>query len=189
MAIIRFKDILLEIKNTTIDFGYHYTSKENYDKIQREGLKINQRENLTNTFGNESDNWVKRAYGLTPIFLSLKPLKQFGPRRPYGSSYDWVLLKVDVRGLDIVADLGFLIDHGAYIEEDGFWFKYKPNWLADDEYRYEDLHGSDTFDLNNVIKNTGTFVVLEDIDVNRIKKVGEHNKFSLGGIMNYLTQK
>ena len=108
---------------------------------------------------------------------------------PYGSNYDWVLLKVDVRGLDIAADLGFLIDYGAYIEEDGFWFKRKPNWLGDDEYSYEDLQGSDTFDLNSVIKNTGTFVVLENIDVNRIKKVGEHNKFSLGGIMNYLTQK
>ncbi len=189
MAMISLKTLLSEIENTTIDFGYHYTSKENYDKIQKEGLRINQRENLTNKFGNESDNWVKRAYGLTPIFLSLKPLKQFGPRMPMGSNYDWVLLKVDVRGLDIAADLGFLIDHGAYIEEDGFWFERKPKWLDDYEYSYEDLQGSDTFDLNSVIKNTGTFVVLENIDVNRINKVGEHNKFSLGGIMNYLTQK
>ena len=181
---ISLKTLLSEIKNTTIDFGYHYTSKENYDKMQKEGLKINQSQHLTH--GGE---WVKNAYGITPIFLSLKPLKQFGPRMPYGSNYDWVLLKVDVRGLDIAADLGFLIDYGAYIEEDGFWFKRKPNWLGDDEYSYEDLQGSDTFDLNSVIKNTGTFVVLENIDVNRIKKVGEHNKFSLGGIMNYLTQK
>ena len=93
-------------------------------------------------------------------------------------------------GLTIfAADLGLLIDHGAYMEENGFWFKKKPNWLGAAEYSYEDLQGSDTFDLNSVIKNTGTFVVLENIDVNRIKKVGEHNKFSLGGIMNYLTQK
>ena len=181
---ISLKTLLSEIKNTTIDFGYHYTSKENYDKMQKEGLKINQSQHLTH--GGE---WVKNAYGITPIFLSLKPLKQFGPRMPYGSNYDWVLLKVDVRGLDIAADLGFLIDYGAYIEEDGFWFKRKPNWLGDDEYSYEDLQGSETFDLNNVIKKTGTFVVLEDIDANRIQKIGEHNKFSLGGIMNYLTKK
>ena len=184
MAMISLKTLLSEIKNTTIDFGYHYTSKENYDKMQKEGLKINQSQHLTH--GGE---WVKNAYGITPIFLSLKPLKQFGPRMPYGSNYDWVLLKVDVRGLDIAADLGFLIDYGAYIEEDGFWFKRKPNWLGDDEYSYEDLQGSETFDLNNVIKKTGTFVVLEDIDANRIQKIGEHNKFSLGGIMNYLTKK
>lgn len=189
MAIL-LKDLLFEALNSSIDYGYHYTSKENYEKIQREGLKINQRENLTNTFGNESDkSWVRNAYGMTPIFLSLEPLERFGPRRPMGSSYDWVLLKVDVKGLDIAADLGLLIDHGAYIEEDGFWFERKPKWLDDYEYSYEDLQGSDTFDLNSVIKNTGTFVVLENIDVNRINKVGEHNKFSLGGIMNYLTQK
>ena len=105
-----------------------------------------------------------------------------------GSSYDWVLLKVDVKGLDIAADLGLLIDHGAYIEENGFWFKRKPEWLGSDDYSYEDLQGSDTFDLNTVIKKTGTFVVLQDIEANRIQKIKQHNKFSLGGIINYLSK-
>ena len=54
MAIL-LKNLLFEALNSSIDYGYHYTSKENYEKIQKEGLKINQRENLTNTFGNESD--------------------------------------------------------------------------------------------------------------------------------------
>lgn len=188
MAIL-LKDLLFEALNSSIDYGYHYTSKENYEKIQKEGLKINQRENLTNTFGNESDkSWVRKAYGMTPIFLSLEPLERFGPRRPMGSSYDWVLLKVDVKGLDIAADLGLLIDHGAYIEENGFWFKRKPEWLGSDDYSYEDLQGSDTFDLNTVINKTGTFVVLQDIEANRIQKIKQHNKFSLGGLINYLSK-
>lgn len=186
MAIL-LKDLLFEALNSSIDYGYHYTSKENYEKIQKEGLKINQRENLTNTFGNESDNWVRNAYGITPIFLSLEPLERFGPRRPMGSSYDWVLLKVDVKGLDIAADLGLLIDHGAYIEENGFWFERKPKWLDDYEYSYEDLQGSDTFDLNTVIKKTGTFVVLQDIEANRIQKIGENKKSSLDSLVNYLS--
>jgi len=188
MAIL-LKNLLFESLNSSIDYGYHYTSKENYEKIQKEGLKINQRENLTNTFGNESDkSWVRKAYGITPIFLSLEPLERFGPRRPMGSSYDWVLLKVDVKGLDIAADLGLLIDHGAYIEENGFWFKRKPEWLGSDDYSYEDLQGSDTFDLNTVINKTGTFVVLQDIEANRIQKIKQHNKFSLGGLINYLSK-
>lgn len=182
MAIL-LKNLLFEVLNRSIDYGYHYTSKENYEKIQKEGLKINQRENLTNTFGNESDNWVRNAYGMTPIFFSLEPLERFGS----GSSYDWVLLKVDVKGLDIAADLGLLIDHGAYIEENGFWFKRKPEWLGSDDYSYEDLQGSDTFDLNTVIKKTGTFVVLQDIEANRIQKIGENKKFSLDSLVNYLS--
>lgn len=169
---ILLKDIISETVNNFIDYGYHYTSKENYEKIKIEGLKINQSSNLTNTFGMESDKtWVRTAYGITPIFLSLEPLKQFGPRVPMGSEYDWVLLKVNVKGLDIAADLGLLVDYGAYIEENGFWFKHKPNWLDSDDYSYEDLQGSDTFDLPTVVKKTGTFVVLENIPVDRIKMV------------------
>ena len=169
---IKLKDILNEITNDFIDYGYHFTSKANYEKIQKEGLRINQSQHLTH-----GDEWVKNAYGITPIFLSLEPLEKFGPSRPYGSGYDWVLLKVDVRRLDIAADLGLLIDHGAYIEEDGFWFKRKPNWLDDYEYSYEDLQGSDTFNLRSVIQHTRTFVVLQDIEPSRIVKVDEPFSF------------
>jgi hypothetical protein len=142
-----------ETINNFIKFGYHYTSRENYNKIKNEGLKINQTKHLTNVFGLESEHpWVQEAYGIVPIFFSLEPLKRFGPRMFYGHEYDWVLLKVDVNGLDIAANLGLLIDYGAYIEENGFWFKRKPNWLEADEYSYDDLQGSDTFNLQNVIK-------------------------------------
>lgn len=169
---IKLTELLNDALNTSVDHGYHYTSKESYDKIKKEGLRINQSSHLTNTFGMESDKtWVRKAYGMTPIFLSLEPLTRFGPRMPMGSDYDWVLLKVDVKGLDIAADLGLLIDYGAYIEEDGFWFKRKPEWLDSSDYSYNDLQGSDTFDLNKVIKATGTFVVLENIPADKIKMV------------------
>lgn len=178
---IKLKDILNEITNDFIDYGYHFTSKANYEKIQKDGLRINQSQHFT--YG---DDWIKNAYGITPIFLSLEPLEEFGPSSSSESSYDLVLLKVDVRGLDIAADLGLLIDHGAYIEEDGFWFKRKPNWLDDDEYSYEDLQGSDTFHLRSVIQHTRTFVVLQDIEPSRIVKVDE--PFSFKKILSFKNQ-
>jgi len=187
MATILLKDLLSEITNTSFDYGYHYTSRENYEKIKTEGLRINQPKH--HAIG--ITEWaIENAYGMSPIFMGVKPQKQYGPRTPLGGQpINWVLLKVNVSGLNIAADIGTLIDHGAYVEENGFWFKKKPDWLGADEYSYEDLQGSETFDLNNVIKKTETFVVLEDIDANRIQKIGEHNKFSLGKIMNYLTKK
>lgn len=183
---ILLKDLLTETQNTEIKFGYHYTSRENYEKIKKDGLRINQSSHLTNTFDIESDKtWVRKAYGMTPIFLSLEPLKRFGPRMPMGSDYDWILLKVNVEGLDIAADLGLLIDHGAYIEEDGFWFKRKPEWLSASDYSYTDLQGSDTFDMNKVIKATRTFVVLENIPSNRIEVVNYKGQ-TIDKIQNFL---
>lgn len=160
--------ILQEIENNFIDFGYHYTTVDKLESIKENGLKINQQPHHSIS----GTHWIHTAYGMSPIFMGIRPQKQYGPRFPLGSTpIDWVLLKVNVTGLDIAADLGTLINYGAYIEENGFWFKRKPAWLNDNNFTYDELQGSDAFDLKKVIKNTQTFVVLQDIPSDRIKVV------------------
>ena len=165
-----------EVQNNFIEFGYHYTTKDSYRIIESEGLKINQEVNIKIT---AHDYWMMPAYGVKPIFMGTVPLKQFGERRPISEQYDWVLLKVDVKGLDIAADLGMLTEFGAHIEDNGFWFKQKPFWLGDTEFTFDDLQGSDTFDLVKVIKQTKSFVVLENIIPDRIQMIDYKGKLSI----------
>lgn len=159
---------LLEIENNSIEIGYHYTTVDRLKSIQQNGLKINQ--DIQNTINN--NEWMYKAYKMAPIFMGINPQKQYGPRTPTGAKpVNWVLLKINVKGLNIAADLGTLIDHGAYVEDDGFWFKNKPSYLNGDDFTFDELEGSDKLDLQRVITNTKTFVVLQDIPVDRIKVV------------------
>jgi len=167
---IKLIDLLNETSNNFIKYGFHYTNRDNYNKIKNEGLKINQSMHLTA----RDNNWMRNVYDMIPIFLSIVPLAQY----EYAIN-DWVLLKVDAQGLNIAADIGTLIDYGAYIEEDGFWFKQKPFWLNATEFQYEELHGSDNFNLQRVIKQTRTFAVLENIAPNRIQLYDYKGSMSL----------
>lgn len=165
-----FGDLLNEAENNFIEFGYHYTTKDRLPSIIKDGLRVNQP--IQYTIGD--NEWVHRAYGMSPIFMGITPQKEYGPRTPHGSkSVDWVLLKVNVSGMNIAADLGTLIDHGAYIEEEGFWFEKNPSWLNEYEYEftYDELQGSENLDLQRVIRATQTFVVLENIPPDKIKVV------------------
>ena len=157
---IKLIDLLNETHNSFVKYGFHYTSRENYNKIKNEGLKINKPMHLTT----RDNKWVLRAYGMIPVFLSIVPLPQYEHEIK-----DWVLLKVDVSGLNVAADLGTLIEFGAYIEETGFWFERRPFWLNGNEFEYDELEGSDKFDLPRAIKQTRAFVVLEDISPDRIR--------------------
>lgn len=157
---VKLINLLNETPNRFVKYGYHYTSRENYNKIKNEGLKINQPMHLTT----RDNSWMVKAYDMIPVFLSIVPLPQYER-----SIEDWVLLKVDVNGLNIAADIGTLIDFGAYIEEDGFWFKKRPFWLNGTEFEYYELNGSDKLNLHHVIKQTEAFVVLENIPATRIQ--------------------
>lgn len=178
---IKLMDILNETINNSIEYGYHYTTKQNYEKIKVEGLKVNQKLNDKIT---AHDYWMKPAYGMSPIYMGTKPLTQYGERRPYSHSYDWVLLKVNVKGLDIAADLGILTEFGANIEDNGFWFKQKPQWLDSNEFTFDDLQGSDKLDLFKVINQTKSFVVLEDIAMDRIQQIDYKGKLSIRRFFN-----
>jgi len=172
---IRLKNIMSKFVNeqilNDISYGYHVTSKDNYDKhIRQHGLRINSR-NSRFTIG---DNlWIRRAYNMIPIFLTTELQSQYSKREDGDGGND-VLLGVDVRGLDIGADLGSLIDLGAYVGEDGFWFERMPDWVVGDgEYSYDELVNDEfgDFSIRDAIKATRTFVVCEDIESKRISYI------------------
>lgn len=148
-------------ENTNLKIGFHNTSPENYELIKKQGLKINSKSYYTN----QSNSWVKRAYGLIPVFISLQ--------EDLYEEQGTVQLTVNIEGLKIAADLGTLIDYGAIIDENGFYFSKKgkaPEHLkALDEITYDELISGNL--VNEFINLTKTLVVLENITPNRILKV------------------
>jgi|LakMenE01Jun11ns_1017448.scaffolds.fasta_scaffold9802898_2 hypothetical protein len=152
---MNFKQYLLK------DIGFHTTNVENYEEIKQKGLKINQKSFYTKG----SNDWLKRAYGIVPIFLSLSK-----------TSYkEGVQLTINVKGLKKGADLGSLIDHGAIIDENGFYFEKKSNVqekFKEEEYDYEELYDGNL--VEEFIDLTKTFVIMEDIPANRIINVTWH---------------
>lgn len=90
---------------------YHHTSSENSFLIEQNGLKINQE--WGKTMDAQSD--IERIYGMRPIFLTLEPSKFKGPND--------VTFEVNVSGLDLVADIPSLYDHGAYYDNEGMWWE------------------------------------------------------------------
>jgi len=168
---IRLSDIVSKLVNeqilNDIRHGYHVTSEDNYDKyIRHDGLRIN-RSNSYLTIGDNS--WMRRAYNMIPIFLTTEIESKYSG----GDGGGDVLLRVDVRGLNIGADLGGLMDLGAYIEQDSFWFKQQPDWvIGDGEYSYEELvNESGDFSIRDAIVATKSFVVCEDIESERISYI------------------
>lgn len=111
---------------------YHHTSKENSFLVQRNGLKINQ--DWGKTMGAKSD--IERIYGMRPIFLAIEPSKFKGAGD--------VTFQVNVEGLDLVADIPSLYDHGAYYDENGMWWEedFTPFIVMD----YLDENGMMSFD-------------------------------------------
>lgn len=165
---ILLKDILLEIQNQLVDVGYHYTVKSRLDSIMKDGLKTNQPQQHILI----SNDWAVKAYGKVPIFMGTKPMRQY--QKP---GEEWVLLKVNVKGLDIAADLGTLIDYDAHLTDDGFWFENKYFWLNGTKFSYSELEGSSQLELKRVINQTNTFAVLQDIPPDRIKIMDYKGKY------------
>ena len=166
---IRLSDIMSKLVNeqilNDIRYGYHVTSEYNYDKyIRTGGLRINS-SNSKFTIGD--NRWIRRAYNMIPIFLTTEIESKYS-----GGNGD-VLLRVNVRGLNIGADLGGLIDLGAYIEQDSFWFERPPDWvIGDGEYSYEELvNERGDFSIRDAIEATKSFVVCEDIESERISYI------------------
>ncbi len=90
---------------------YHHTSRENAFLIEQNGIKINQE--WGKTIGAQSD--IEKIYGMRPIFLTVESSKFKGPND--------VTFEVNVSGLDLVADIPSLYDHGAYYDDEGMWWE------------------------------------------------------------------
>jgi hypothetical protein len=118
---------------------------------------INQ-DNKNYTF---DDWWVIPAYGLNPVYLA----KEKGYYHVGDKNKDNVVLEVNCSGLDIGGDLGHLIEKGAILTEDGFYFENNER-----EFIFSDLT-TNSVDVKSFINMTGTFVVMNNIDPKRIKLV------------------
>jgi hypothetical protein len=104
---------------------YHVTSGSRLDAVLQEGLRVGSERHLT-----VEGTWANRVYGEQPIFLSRRPwLTETG---------DNVLLTVDARGLELVADLPSLVDAGAYLDEDGQGLWWEEGMTPDELLSFED---------------------------------------------------
>jgi len=109
-AIRTLLEYLLNETGATGEYWYHTTSPENAKLILQKGLRINP---SGKGKSRASLDWMPEAYGgIMPIFLSRKP----------GRYHNGVVLRVDVSGLDLVADIPGLVDFGGRLTEDSiFW--------------------------------------------------------------------
>jgi hypothetical protein len=143
---------------------YHSTDPKNLESILKNGLKINSPANYSKAFL----EYMKNVYGMIPIFIAKSP-------EPYDGDLKAVVLAIDVSGLDLVSDIPTLISHyGAYIEEDGIWFKEgdlkAPSWAnEEDEILFDDLldHSSDY--CKSSIETTGTAAVISNVPPESIR--------------------
>lgn len=138
---------------------YHTTTIDRLESILKNGLRLNSIEN----YSTGSLEYMKDLYGMVPIFVSLDPDR-------YGhDGRESITLKIDGRGLTLVADIPSLIDKGAYLDEEmqGVWFKVGKN-IIDPLNDPETIYFSELLDPDNqycerAIEATRTAAVLEDV--------------------------
>ena len=154
-------------------YWYHTTSRENLESIKVNGLRVN-------SVGGKSRaslGWMREAYGgVVPVFLSKEP----------GRYKNGVVLKVDVDGLDLVADIPGLVDFGGRLTDHSIYFDEEETpeefWDLSDPETGESINGELEFELlrepNNEITDAaievvGTCAVMEDISIDRIEVLDE----------------
>lgn len=157
----KLNKLFREAKIPELTIGYHTTLRSNLDSILATGLQINQ-ENKNYTF---DDWWVVPAYGLNPVYLA----KEKGYYHVGDENKDNVILEVNCSGLDIGGDLGHLIEKGAILTEDGFYFE-DSTLFGEREFKFHELT-SEKDVVKSLVNITGTFVVMDSIDPKRIKQV------------------
>ena len=161
---IKLKDILNEIVSP--QKVYHTTTKGRLDSILTQGLRVNSEKG----FSTASLNWMKGAYGMIPIFVSLEPGK-------YKEETDGVILEIDTSGLELVADIPGLSDIGAYIEDEYIWFEegdepFEMNEEDEGQIYFRDLINPDNEYCQKSIEETETAAIMENIPPTKIKVVG-----------------
>jgi len=150
---------------------YHTTNPKNIPSILSKGLKINPGFDKGGK-SRASKEYMEDAYGgIQPIFLSKEP----------AAYKNGEVLKVDVDGLPLVADIpglvdfgGELTDHSVYWDEEStpeeLWDLTSPETgeNVEGELEYEDLREPGPI-ANAAIGITKTAAVPEDIDPTRIE--------------------
>lgn len=150
---------------------YHTTNPKNVPSILSKGLKINPGFDKGGKSRGSKDDMEDEYDGVQPIFLSKEP----------GHYRNGEVLKVDVDGLPLVADIpgladfgGEFTDHSVYWDEEStpeeLWDLADPETgeSVNGELEYEDLREPGPI-ANAAIDITKTAAVLEDIDPTRIE--------------------
>lgn len=143
---------------------YHATKNENVAKIKQEGLIVNP---PNNGFTYE-DFWktIKRVYGIVPIHVTLNKNKA----SLYSShNGQWGYTRLTINLPDsyknhMRADLGHLVELGAYIEEDEIYFMSRgvPKEIREKSFTPDDLKNGE-IDTDLYTRLTGTACIMANI--------------------------
>lgn len=150
---------------------YHTTDPKNVPGILSKGLKINAGFDKGGK-SRASKDYMEDAYGgIQPIFLSKEP----------GRYHSGEVLKVDVDGLPLVADIPGLVDFGGELTDHSVYWDEESTpeelWDLTDPETGESINGELGYDdlripgpiANVAIDITKTAAVPEDIDPTRIE--------------------
>lgn len=151
---------------------YHTTDPKNVPSILSKGLKINPGFDKGGKSRGSKD-YMEDAYdGIQPIFLSKEP----------GRYHSGEILKVDVDGLPLVADIpglvdfgGELTDHSVYWDEEStpeeLWDLTDPETgeSVNGELEYEDLREPGPI-ADAAIDVTNTAAIMRDIEPSKIER-------------------
>ena len=154
-----------------VKYMYHVTSEDRVDSIMKSGLVVNS--NKGKSLG--TLEYLQQVYGIIPVFLSLYT-KDDNQKGHYS---DGVLLKINVSGLKLVADVGMLVEEGAYVEEDYIWFEEEntpyqlESYVGDNgEIYFEDLNTNKGL-IKACIDVTKTAACKQSIAPDRIQVIGK----------------
>lgn len=147
---------------------FHRTHIKNLELIKKEGLKINQENNLTT-----GGIFFHKAYKINPIFLSLH-------KDQFNTPESKIVLSTEVKylfpDLPSLADLGLQYDEHSetiFWEEKDYW-KINQNLVEyiKENYPDEEIPIQDIFEESTIcellVKETQTGVVLTNIPVEQI---------------------
>lgn len=139
---------------------YHTTSISRVESIMKNGLIVNSNPN----YSTGSLAYMSEIYGMVPIFVSTI-------KAPYADDEGVVILEINASGLELVADVPSLVDHGAHIDPDGIWFSGRNiiDPISDpDLITFDELFDPYSEYCERAIEITGTAAILENISPERI---------------------
>ncbi len=147
---------------------YHHTSPENAFNIHLDGLLVNQQYNKTTG----AADLIMDIYPVKPVFLAITSEK-------FKESGD-VTFKVNISGLNLVADIPSLTGFNAYYSDynDGLWWKLgtEPSalkgFIENGFLSYDELLTPNSDLVEVCIALTETCACIESIPPDRIIQIG-----------------
>jgi hypothetical protein len=153
----------------------HLTPADRLDSILSLGLLTGREPELT------SDAvWTIPYYGTNPVFLA-EPGAAIVVAMREDADKGYVTVEVDVSGLELVADLASLADHGGRHDEDGYLY-WPPRRIPDAMRPYLDHDGAIEIEhlldpatdaCRAAIRLTGTAACMEPVGTERLRAVEE----------------